>query len=131
MTIETLKEDYDLFTGKLSELARSLNFAGIAVIWILRIGTEDSGIVFSPVLLWPLGLFVFSLTLDFLHYAYASIAWGIFYRLQDTKEHTPREIRAPRWINWPTLVFFWAKCAFCASGFIVLLKYIAAQIVHS
>lgn len=126
MNLERAREAYDYYTGKLSDVARQLSFAGIAVIWILRVGKDSGGISFSKELFMPLGIFVFSLSFDLLHYVYSSIAWGIFHRIMELKERN--EFSAHSWINWPSLIMFWLKVIFCSAGHILLIIYLTKSI---
>jgi len=124
------RKAYNSYTGQLSTVTRQLNFAGIGVVWILRIGKNSGGVPFSTVLLVSLGAFVVSLFLDLLHYSYAAIAWGSFHRhkeVSDTSETD--EFLAPAWINWPSLVFFWGKVLACVIGHLVLVSYICVSII--
>ncbi len=125
MNIVTLKQDYDYFTRKLSEIARQLNYVGVAIIWIFRVGQENGGIAFSKTLLWPLGMFATSLALDLLHYIVSTLVWGGYFRRQDKKGlKSDTEFRAPKQLNWPSLLFFWTKIALTVVGFVFLVKYI-------
>jgi hypothetical protein len=70
-----------------------------------------------------------SATLDLLHYAYASAAWGIFHRVQEKKlqneNNLEGEIHAPDAINWVSLVFFWGKTILSVAAYCFLVTYIA------
>ena len=105
MKLQDARDIYERHSTKLSDVVRQLNFAGIAIIWLLRAG--DNTLPYSKGLLWPLGLFAGSATFDLFHYAYASAAWGIFHRLQEKKpkNNAETEIHAPGAINWISLIF--------------------------
>ena len=129
MKLAEYRSTYYEYTGKLSDIVRQLNFAGIAVVWIFKVGQETGGIPFAQCLLWPMGLFVLSLGFDLLHYIYASIAWGLFHRCKEKNGvNESEEIQARREINWPTNIFFWAKVAASLAGYSILIIYIAAQL---
>ena len=130
MNLKEARDNYDRRSTKLSDVVRQLNFAGIAVIWLLRTGDKTGGIPYSNCLLWPLGLLICSATFDLLHYAYASAAWGIFHRLQEKKlkddpQRAVVEIHAPDAINWLSLFFFWGKTIFTVAAYCFLIAYIA------
>src|SRR5690242_14945835 len=76
MKISEVRGHYQDASRKVSELVQQLNFAGIAVIWLLRVGTNNAGVKYSDLLLLPLALFVLSLTCHLLQYAYQSLVWG-------------------------------------------------------
>ena len=69
MTLEEAKTTFYEASSTLSENARKLCFAGIAIVWIFKVGDKNSGgIAFSVDLLWPLGAFVLGLAFDLLQY---------------------------------------------------------------
>lgn len=130
MRLAGLRSTYYEFSGKLSDNVRQLNFAGIAVVWIFRVGQDNGGIPFAPCLLWSMGFFVVSLGLDLLHYIYATLAWGLFHRVKEKQcISEDRDIRAPCQMNWPAIAFFWAKIASNLAGYVVLTRYIASQLL--
>jgi len=124
------KAAYDYFSGKASDVARQLSFAGIAVIWVLRVGEKTGGIPFDRALMWPLVGFVLALALDIAHYAYASIAWGVFNRRKEKLfgANSAREFTAPAQINLPSLVLFWGKLAVVVASYVLLLGYLASRV---
>jgi hypothetical protein len=136
VNLKEARDNYSKRSTKLSDVVRQLNFAGIAVIWLLRTGDNTGGIPYSDCLLWPLGLFICSATFDLLHYAYASAAWGIFHRLEEKKlkddaERATVEIHAPNAINWLSLFFFWGKTIFTVAAYCFLIAYIARFLSHA
>ena len=103
MTLDEARKLNDLFTGKASELTSQLAFAGIAVIWLFRVGGDHSTSIPSS-LLWPLGLFVLSLLLHYLQYVVAGFLWDRFAQLQEKKWGTDKDTKiedSPNWINYP------------------------------
>jgi hypothetical protein len=131
MKLKDAREYYNQRSTKLSEVVRQLNFAGIAVIWLLRTGEKTGGIPYNDFLLWPLGLFVASATFDLLHYAYASAAWGIFHRHKEKelKNNQDAEFHAPAAINWLSNLFFWGKSIVTVAAYLLLVTYIAHYLV--
>ncbi len=124
-----IRDAYNTYTGKLSDIVRQLAFAGIGVVWILRVGTESGGIAFAPQLRNVLLFYVFTLTADVLHYIVGSATWGVYNTIkewQDTPEE--EEFHAPRIINWIPLTFFWGKVLLCAYATYKLLMYLAVKI---
>lgn len=77
------KEEKAYYTGKLSDISRSLAFAGIAIIWIFRIGT-GTDTKFPEDLIYPAVFLVATLFLDLLHYSYSAIAWSLFYHFKQS-----------------------------------------------
>ena len=123
-----MREDYEFFTGKVSEIVRQLNLAGIAIIWIFRVGKEAGGIQYSPSLKWSLGLFVLSLTFDLVQYVYQSIVWGLLntYYFQKHQDEEKNVEVSGTW-NYIALIFFWFKAAFTIFAYISLFKSIYQQ----
>lgn len=94
-------------TGKASDVARQLAFAGLAVIWILR---ESSGNPIGAVLLPAVAFFVVSLTLDLFQYVWCSFIWTMFYNYHfEIHKSDKTEIDIPGWVNWPAYGCFWLK----------------------
>ena len=129
MKISELRDGYYDAAQKVSERVRQLSLAGIGVIWILRVGEHAGRVAFSKVLLWPLGIFVAGLGLDFVQYIYKSIVWGSLntYYWRKYGDNDKNVVISGKW-NWATLFFFWSKAALTAIGFAILLTYIASQL---
>ena len=131
-TIAEWRKDYDYFSGQLSLITRQLDFAGIAVVWLLRVGEDVGPVSFAPCLLVALFAFVLSLVFDLLHYAYGSVAWGWFARHHERKHgRLDVEVGASPKMNWPTLVFFGGKALACSVGHVILLSHMARELLAS
>lgn len=76
MRLNEAREFYYFHTGKTSEIVRQLALAGIAVIWIFKVGQTQ----IPPELLLPLYLIAATLVLDFFQYFVAATIWGVFSR---------------------------------------------------
>jgi hypothetical protein len=128
MKISKMREDYDYFTGKVSEIVRQLNLAGVAIIWIFRVGKETGGVQYAASLKWVLGLFVLSLAFDLLQYIYQSVVWGSlnthYYRLHKNEE---KDIKVSGAWNYIALVFFWLKAVLTMVSYVLLFKFIYEQ----
>ena len=70
MKIHEIRDAYYEASGTVSDISRQLAFAGIAVIWVLKVGDGSGGIPFSSELVIPLYCFVSALGLDLLQYVY-------------------------------------------------------------
>ena len=126
MKLSDVRQSYDYFSGRASDLARQLSFAGIAVIWVFRRETE-SGLAIPATLVWPALYFCAALAFDLLHYIVATIAWGTFHRINEMKlkkADADPALTAPRYINWPQTIFFLLKLVAVAIGYMLLLKYL-------
>lgn len=121
MKLSAALENYYYLSAKLSDVARQLCFAGIAVIWIFSNKETNGSFSLPSELITPLKFFVASLGLDLLHYTYASLAWGIYHRKKEKENSSPDyEFGAPAKINWPSIFFFWAKVVAVIFGYIYL-----------
>lgn len=123
MKLEDTRGYYSKNSTSLSLASRQLAFAGIAVVWIFAIKKGDQ-VIINHALLLPLSCFVIGLALDLLQYMYASAAWGIYNRTKELQKDISidTEFKAPKLINWPTLLFFWAKSIFIIFGYYYLLQ---------
>jgi hypothetical protein len=129
MKLKEARESYYYYSGKASDRVRQLAFAGIALIWILKI--DDRGNQAIPEILIIAAVFIVAgLGFDLLQYLYGSAAWGIFHRCKEnkrTKENS--QFQAPAKINWPTNAFFWLKAvsiiiSYCFILFFLFNKFI-------
>jgi hypothetical protein len=105
-------------SGKASDSARSLAFAGVAIVWLFKNSGPDQPI--PTVLIAPLAVFALALALDLFHYAVSAALWGGFTRLKERALRTDAkqdpELDAPFYLNWPGLVLFWTKLTAVAFG---------------
>ena len=120
MKLAGIRENYYFHSGKASDVARQLAFAGIAVVWIFKDGDAAHPIIPGRLIL-PLLCFGIVLGLDLLQYAVSAAIWGIFAWLKERwiKAHSAtrdEEFEAPECLNWPALAFFWGKIAFAVIG---------------
>ena len=84
LRLKEFKQAYYNFSGKASDIARYLAFAGIALVWMFRIEVEGS-ISVPESLLLPAILLVFALILDFFQYASNTAIWGIAHYIKRKK----------------------------------------------
>jgi len=126
MKLSEFRADYYTHSGKASEAAKRLSFAGIAIIWLLRVDSLACPI--EKGLLPPLILFGFSLLTDLLQYTYATFIWGRFHEREEKKVGDPAKedpmVTAPRWYNRPIWVCFWGKIAAVVVGYVLLLSFL-------
>lgn len=129
MKLADVREAYYGYSGKLSDISRQLCFAGIGVVWILKIGKDVGTFKFDPQMLNALSAFCLSLMFDLLHYIIGSIVWGIYGVVKENRRDAKAddEFMAPNCINWPTLLFFWVKIACSSVGMWLLLRLIGKQ----
>ncbi|MDP8217159.1 MAG: hypothetical protein P9M03_00325 [Candidatus Theseobacter exili] len=126
MKLSNYRETYYILSGKASDVARQLAFAGIALVWIFK--QEARGIPEIPTnLILPSALLASALAFDLLQYIWASAIWGGFQKYHEKKrgeEEKDPDLIAPNWFNWPTLTFFWFKLVFVITAYFLIIKYI-------
>ena len=123
--LSQFKKDYQELSGKASDVARQLSFAGIAIIWIFRVN-NNSGVTLNPKLILPTIFLCISLACDLLHYIYSSIVWGSFHRYHEKKKTNPQDdpdLTADPRLNWPSIAFFYLKLLGVILSYIFIIKY--------
>lgn len=126
MKLKDTREAYETFTGKASDIARQLGFAGIAIIWLFR---SDGKI---PSELLPVAvLIIVGLAFDFLQYVYGSMVWGVYHhrKSRQVKFDENAKFTVPRIINMPTSFFFWGKVVSTGFAYIALGFFVAQQLL--
>lgn len=107
--LSEFKEDYYLFTGKLSDITRQIAFAGIALIWVFKKGSNSEFQIDNELIL-PAILIVGALAFDILQYIYQSITWSIFYTYHNRKNKSEdKKIKSPEYLNYPSWALFFIK----------------------
>lgn len=131
MNLASIHQTYYDYSGKASDIARQLCFAGIALIWIFK---RDQGAPLDvpKLLLIPAGLFVLALALDILQYILASVIWSFYARcLEGRGTPEDQDIDVPMWFNWPTLICFWFKIVFVLLAYFIILQYISSLLTKA
>lgn len=130
MKLKDVRENYYYFSQKTSDIVRQLGFAGIALVWVFKTDIGGGRQVIPPELLPATRYIVIGLALDLLHYVAGTLVWAIYNGLKEragTKEET--EFLAPRPINWPSIVFFWAKTIVMIYAYVLLILFLANRIL--
>ncbi len=128
MKLSDARESYYIYSGKTSDIARQLALGGIALVWLFSDTKGESVMVPRP-LLWAGLLIVTALALDLLQYVSATAVWGIYQRHKEKRgTDEEKDFKAPRQLNWPTIVFFVAKVPFMVTGYVLIGLYIAKRI---
>lgn len=127
--LKEFRDSYYFYSGKASDIARYLAFAGIALIWAFKAQDGDGHYGLASEL-WTAGvLIVIGLTLDLLQYFWATLAWGTFCRIKERSGMKPTSrLDAPTWLNWPTNLFFYSKIGFVLVAYLVLVFYLNSNI---
>ncbi len=129
MKLKDVREAYQFYTGKASDIVRQLSFAGLATIWLFKEGVGQRQHV-PHELFMPGALIVSALAADFLHYLVGSAVWGSYNRHKERSgTAVTDEFEAPPALNWPTMVLFWLKVAFLLLSYGLLLSFLIHRIV--
>jgi hypothetical protein len=126
LTVADARAFYYAASDSASKVGRQLALAGIAIVWLFAGGAHLTRLNIPNDLLYPGIGFVSALAADFLQYLYTSAAWGIFSRRKE-KERAQSFV-APDWINYPTLVLFWAKALVLMASYGLLASALASRI---
>ena len=125
MNLADYRAAYYELSGKASDVARQLAFAGIALIWIFH-ARGGAPIAIPQPLVAPAALFICGLGFDLLQYLCGALIWGAFHRYQEKRlgPESKKALSAPAWFNWPGLFFFWSKLFLVLGGYALLLAYV-------
>ena len=131
MKIEDYRQSYYTFSGKASDVARQLSFAGIALIWIFK-ADKGGALAIPEQLLVPAALFVVSLALDLMQYVFGSLIWGAYARYHEGKQTAKTtELSAPMYLNWPGILCFWLKTTTTVAAYVFVLTYISSLVTKT
>jgi hypothetical protein len=126
MKLSDYRKTYYEYSGKASDVARQLSFAGIALVWVFKLDSKPIPNI-PEQLFFPAALLTAALALDLLQYTISAMVWGSFARSQEklrsSKEEDPI-LSAPRFYNWPGLSFFWTKIVVVIWAYMLIFKYI-------
>lgn len=128
MKLREIRNDYERYSTRVSDINRQLIFAGIAIVWLFRVSNNDGNTVF-PIGLYPtLFFFILSFGADILQYTIQSILWFGFYwnrkyknRKLEKKDVEDIIVKEPEWPNLIPWGFWIAKVvctiiAYCKLG---------------
>lgn len=126
MKLSDYRETYYYFSGKASDVARNLAFAGIAVVWIFK--TTNGPVPKIPSnLIMPIGLLVLTLAFDLCQYIVATAIWGYFQWHEERKLHDINddpELSSHPCLKWPQNALFIMKLITVSLAYIFLSIFI-------
>ena len=125
MNLKECREYFYEFSGKLSDNARKLAFAGIAIVWIFKQG-KDGSFAIPDELKTAMLMLVVSLALDLLQYIYQTIVWGSFhtYKENELKHDEEMDFLAPRIFKDIANVIFWLKVVALVIGYVFMVRFL-------
>lgn len=126
MDLEDLRRDHDEFTGKASDVARQLAFAGIALVWIFRSG-EGREASLPAALLFPTVLLVSALAADLLQYFLGSVVLGFYVAARERQlgPLSKKQFENPAWLPWTADILWFVKCGLVIAAYLAIFFYIA------
>jgi hypothetical protein len=125
--INECEKEYQLMSGKASDVGRQLSLAGIAIVWMFKPG-NNLNLVMPGYLLIPLFLFSLSLFFDLLHYICSAVVWGCFHRIAEKKGKEPEsELTIPSWSLWPSLTLFSLKLLYVIVGYLFVFVFFISK----
>lgn len=132
--LPALQERYEFYTGKASDINRSLALAGIAVIWIFK-STSDGVTSIPDELITPLIFLIISLATDLLQYIAGGLIWWIYYMYKERQKKKKnivleKEINAPRIFPGILWAFFIVKIGATVVAYIFLLSFLYENLFH-
>jgi len=116
---------YYEFSGKASDVARNLAFAGIAFVWIFKVDAKPAPRIPRELLI-PTLLLALTLACDLLQYISATCVWGVFQWYYDRKFQDVSEdpiLDASSILKLPQLLFFILKLFTVLLAYIFIMKY--------
>jgi hypothetical protein len=132
MKLQTCRDKYYEASGTLSENARKLSFAGIAVIWIFKRQSENV-VVLPQILTTALLFFVACLTFDLAQYIYQSVVWCRFHDQKENElNHNEKvEFLAPKRFTVVANLLLVSKVLLVVIGYVCMLIFLADESVFN
>ena len=112
------------YSGKTSDIARQLAFAGIALIWLFK--KEENGQFTVPAdLHLPGALIVGVLALDLIQYILGAFVWFLFYRIKERAGFSDKKkIDHSNWLEAPIWIPFFLKTITILYAYWLMLFYL-------
>jgi hypothetical protein len=121
MELKEYKKKSHEYSGKASDLARQINYAGLGIIWII-ISTNITVISLKNSLtLFPLILISISLFFDFAQYFIGGIIWIRFYKNNEKKGIGKNDdILSAKWRSNVLYFFYYSKFILTITAYIFI-----------
>ncbi|HUO98738.1 MAG TPA: hypothetical protein VMU01_08715 [Rhizomicrobium sp.] len=128
MKLSDIWKEEEAYTKAASDLARQLDFAGIAIIWLFKVEEHGSIHLDMPLLQIAL-LFVCSLAFDLFQFIAGIAVYRTIGNKREKLAKSAQDGDYPAWVLWPIDVFFWLKLAAVICGYAFLLRYLLSKLV--
>ncbi len=123
MNLEEIRKSYEELSGSLSSVVRQINFAGIAIVWIL-VGEKSETL---PQQLYNACTFlVISIILDALQYLIGTFSWHMCYLFKHEKNVADKdiEVQESEWVNVIPWLCIYAKTIITAIGYWYIFSFL-------
>src|SRR5688500_3461543 len=128
-SLKDYREDYYYFTGKASEVSRTLALGGIALVWIFK-NPDPAKTIIPAALIFPAILFATSLFLDLCQYALGGWLWRWFFKKNEKLARTDKtidleHIECPEWIPDFLMYIYNSKIGIMLMGYIFMIIHLS------
>lgn len=127
ITLKDVKDAYEDFSGKGSEICRQLNFIGVGIIWLFSNTVQDRNwkIILPESLILPILLLCLSLALDLLQYIVSTVIWYGIYLLKHSKTENDdsTDVEDSELLNCIPWIFWFLKIGLTIWGYIRIIIY--------
>lgn len=129
MNLDEVKKVYKDSSGKLSDIVRSLGFAGIALIWMFNRDVAGSKVLPDDLRL-PAILIVIGLTLDMIQYLYHAIAYWIYFLVKEKSKDITKQtqFKSSVWLPRPIWVLWFLKSISIIAAYICLIRFLSNKL---
>lgn len=121
MKLSEIRVAYEHLSGTLSNVCRSLVFAGIGIVWIF-VKMKNSCIELPESFIYPLQFFIWACIADLLQYVYQTTVWALYYwyhkSIKNKAEKT--EMNESEWWNLIAWLLMFGKVILMGIGYFKL-----------
>jgi hypothetical protein len=111
MQLGDARSAYETLSGKVSDIVRQLSLAGIAMIWLFRLGSDKAPVIDQSLLRAALFI-ILALFFDLVQYLVGTVTWFLYFRYKEKHGASEKdEFLAPEKLTWPTWTLFYLKSA--------------------
>jgi preprotein translocase subunit Sec61beta len=115
--VKDYQDCYYEYSGKVSEIGRTLSLAALGLIWIFKLD-DPNAIKLDPQLVKAALWIVLTLSLDLIQYVYLTYAWWfVSYRYEKKYGHDAENLRHSRWLPGIGEIIFFMKIATLSIGY--------------
>ena len=129
MKLRDCRDAYEATSGKASDIARQLAFAGIALIWVFKIDSGGQQVVPTD-LHFPARLIVIGLGLDLAQYFLHAVTYWVYFRIKEGQLNNDQkaEFTSPRLLPVPFWAIWAVKILVIAAAYGYLLCYLVDRV---